>query len=382
MKTVSQQIYKAIEDASSVLITFNRTWPGDAVASALALRLWLTKLGKKVTIVAEKPSVVSPYSFLPGFSHIKPQLDNLRKFIISLDISNAEVGQIEYQVEKNKLDFIISPKNGIFTNEDISSRSSGFNFDLIITLSTPDFESLGSIYDGDTEFFFKTTVVNIDHEASNDNYGQINVVNVNAVATTELLYEFFKDENIEIDADMATCLLTGLITETKSFKTANVTPTTLTLASDLVSLGGRREEIINVLYRSRQLNVLKLWGRLLSNLTSRMENRLIWSMVTAEDFIATETKPEDLADVIDELIVSLPQVQVIVLTHEIQSKDGKLEARALIHSVKNLDALYLAQPFKAEGTRHEALVMLDNGLVKSSESFVASVEEKIKRLES
>lgn len=381
MKTNYEQMKHAIEDATSILITFNRAWPGDAVASALALRLWLLQLGKKVAIAAEKPSSAASFSFLPGFSHISSELDNLRKFIISLDITNTKVSEIEYKVEDNKLDFIISPKKGFFAHEDISSRASGFAYDLIICLSTPDFESLGWIYDQDTQFFFETTVVNIDHHAANDNFGQINIVNLNTVACSEIIYNFLQENKVALNADIATCLLAGLISETKSFKTANVTPTTLNMASDLVSLGGRREEIINVLYRSRQLNVLKLWGMILTNLQSRLENRLIWSSVKSEDFITTETKPEQISDVVDELIVSLPQANIIILGYEKQDENGVIKSEAIIHSVKNFDALFLAQPFKATGSAHEARVMLNGNLEQDLSKLIAAVEEKVRRLE-
>lgn len=382
MKNLEEQILETVDKAQNILIVFNRNWSGDAVAAALAWRLWLEKLNKKVEIVAEKPTTVSPYSFLPGFSLIKPELNNLRKFIISLDISNAEVSEIEYKVEGHILDFIISPKNGFFKNEDISSRTSGFKYDLIISLSSPDFESLGSVYDFDTQFFFETTVINIDHQASNDNYGQINLVNVNAVATTEILYNLFEKKAGSIDADIATCLLTGLISETKSFKTANVTPRTLTIASELIAKEGRREEIINALYRSRQINVLKLWGLVLTNLQSTLNNRIIWSTIKNEDFVATETKSENLSDIIDELIVSMPQAQIIVLAYEIEIEGEPKQTKALIHSIKNIDAMYLAQPLSANGTRNSAIVSLKDPLPNGAVQLITDIEEKMRRLDS
>jgi len=382
MKTIEQQILETIDKSEHILIVFNRAWSGDAVASALALRLWLLKRGKKVEVAASEPTAASMYSFLPGFSFIKPRLENLRKFIISLNITNAKVAQIEYQLEKEKLDFIISPKDGFFTNKDISSRSSGFSYDLIIALDTPDLESLGEIYDTDTAFFFETTLINIDHQASNDNYGQINLVNVNAVAATEILYGLFEAKKEDIDPEIATCLLAGLIAETKSFKTANVTPRTLAIAADLIVHEARREEIINAVYRSRHINVLKLWGSVLMNLQSAFDNRIVWSMIRSEDFKATETKPENLIDVIDELIVSMPQAQVIVLVHEIEEQDGRKQIHAIVHSVKNFDAFSLVQPLAATGTRATATVSLTEGLPLAAEELIARIEEKMRRLES
>ncbi|MDP2766655.1 MAG: hypothetical protein Q8O41_04270, partial [Candidatus Methanoperedens sp.] len=64
----------------------------------------------------------------------------------------------------------------MFTEDDISSRSSGFKYDLIIALDTADLESLGQIYDNDTEFFYKTPIINIDHHSENEEFGQINFI--------------------------------------------------------------------------------------------------------------------------------------------------------------------------------------------------------------
>ncbi len=364
MLTIQEQIIDQITKANRILITFSRAWKGDAVASALALRLWLEKRGKEADIVAEKATVNLPYGFLPGYALIRHQLDNLRRFIIALDISKTAVDQIEYRVQDHTLDFIISPKEGFFTEADISSRSGGFRYDLIITLGAPDLESLGSIYDNDTQFFFETTIINIDHHPANDRFGQINYDIINT-APTPLM-----------DGDIATALLAGLISETKSFKTSNVTPRALTVASDLVARDARRDEIINALYRSRKINVLKLWGCVLTRLQSSAGGRLVWSMVSSQDFSETATDPRHLGDVIDELIISLPQAQIIVLLYE---EDGN--TKALVHSVKNLDALDLTRPFNGAGNRTLATITLAEPMAQAIPRLMSSLEEKLKKLE-
>ena len=82
MLTQEQQIFEQINKASNILITFKKTWNGDAVASALALFLFLKKMGKTVEVAAEKFSLDKLYSFLPDYAEIKHELSNLRKFII------------------------------------------------------------------------------------------------------------------------------------------------------------------------------------------------------------------------------------------------------------------------------------------------------------
>ena len=126
MLTQEQQIFEQINKASNILITFKKTWNGDAVASALALFLFLKKMDKNITLAAEKFSPDKLYSFLPAYGEINHAIDNPRKFIVSLDTTITKVSQIKYMQEENKLNFIISPKDGFFTAADISSGASGF----------------------------------------------------------------------------------------------------------------------------------------------------------------------------------------------------------------------------------------------------------------
>ena len=236
MLNQQQQTFEQIKKAENILIAFKKTWNGDAVASALAMYLFLKKMDKQVTIAAEKFNSGKLYSFLPAYSKINNSLDNLQKFVISLDITNTKVDKIKYAIEDNILNFVISPKDGFFTPDDISSKSSGFKFDLIIIIDTPDLESLGTIYDNDTEFFYQVPIINVDHHSNNEEFGQINQVEITAIATAEVLFNIFVDyARDSIDEDIATCLLAGIISKTRSFKTQNLTPQALSASSQLIS---------------------------------------------------------------------------------------------------------------------------------------------------
>ncbi|MDD4333520.1 MAG: DHH family phosphoesterase [Patescibacteria group bacterium] len=400
MLTQEQQIFEQIKKAQNILINFPKSWHGDSVASSLAIFLFLKKMGKNVEIAAEEPEQISAamptaqkiFSFLPSFHEIKNSVENLRKFIISLDITNAKVIQVKYKLEENSLNFIVSPKEGFFTPDDISSSSSGFKYDLIITLDSPDLESLGKIYDNDTEFFYKTTIINIDHHSDNEEFGQINCVNLNAVATAEILFSLFESYSRDmIDEDIATCLLAGIIAKTKSFKTSNITPQTLLITSQLISLGARREEIINKLYRSRNLNVLKLWGRVLARLSSATENKLVWSTLSHTDFLKTEAKEEDLNDVIEELIVNIPEARIIVLLYEkfgneknAETDNGqnnlKCKTNVLVFSVKNINALELVKELNPHGTRRLAELSIEKASAFAETQVIDLIKGKLEKL--
>ncbi|MCK4554424.1 hypothetical protein KAU19_05720 [Candidatus Parcubacteria bacterium] len=413
MLTQEQQIFEQINKADNILITFRKTWNGDSVASALAIFLFLKKLDKNADIAAEKFDNGRIFSFLPSFNKIKDHTENLRKFIISLDITNTKVNQIKYKMEDNTLNFIISPHDGFFTHEDISSRASGFKYDLIIALDTPDLESLGKIYDNDTEFFYKIPIINIDHHSDNEEFGQINHIQLTAVATTEILFSLFDSYSRDfIDEDIATCLLAGMISKTRSFKTPNITPNALLSASQLISLDARREEIVNQLYRSRSLNVLKLWGRVLARLSSSMDNKLIWSTLTKMDFEKTDSTEKDLTDVIDELIINIPQANVIVIIYEpralatekpssdnnqtdakpqgekiTQQKNAtadepkqKFATYVLVHSIKNIDSRNLIKELNPGGTKNLAIAVINRPVQEAEKKIISLIEEKLSKL--
>ncbi|MFH1233683.1 MAG: DHH family phosphoesterase [Patescibacteria group bacterium] len=381
MLTQEQQIFEQIKKAGNILITFKKTWSGDSIASALALFLFLKKLNKDINIVAEQFGQNNLYSFLPAYSEIKNNLDNLRKFIISLDITNTKVSQIKYQQEENKLNFIISPKDGFFTPDDIESRSSGFKYNLIIVVDSPDLESLGKIYDNDTEFFYQAPIINIDHKSTNESFGQINLIELTAVSTSEILFSLFESFSRDlIDEDIATCLLTGIIAETKSFKTPNITPHALLTASQLISMGARREEIVNQLYRSRSLNVLKLWGRVLARLSSTLDNKLVWSTLSYSDFTKTGCEEKDLVDVIDELIINIPQAKIIVIIYEQPIAGAESQTNILVYSIKNIDSLDLLKEFKPSGAKSMAKAKTDLPLAEAEKTIIKTIEEKLNKL--
>lgn len=389
MLTIEQQIFEQIKKAKNILITFRKSWNGDSVASALAMFLFLKKMGKQTEIVAEKFEeenekeinfAPSSLSFLPSFSEIKNFMENLRQFIISLDITNTKVSQIKYKVEDNTLNFIISPRDGFFTHDDITSRSGGFKYDLIIIVDTPDLESLGKIYDNDTEFFYHTPIINIDHHPANEGFGQINFTELTAVSTSEIIFSLLDSYSREfIDENIATCLLAGMISKTRSFKTPNVTPKALSAAAQLISMGARREEVVNNLYRSRPLNIIKLWGRVLARLSNSLDGKLAWSTLTSLDFIKTNTTEADLNDVIDELIINMPLVKVIVIIYE-KIKEGKTSTRALVYSGRNLNSLDLAKEFNPAGIKDMAKIKIDKPYAEAEKEIISAIEKKLAKL--
>jgi len=347
----NQQIQKLVKDSNHILISFRKNYTIDGVAGAAALYLTLKKLNKMVDIVCSDFTPSKNINFLPSIDKVKTDLSNLQKFIISLDISKNELDEFSYNVEKDKLNIFITPKSGVFNKDDVDTSTSDYKYDLIFVLDSPDLESLGKVYDNHTDFFYNTTIVNVDHDPQNEHFGQINLTNLNATSVSEILYELFNSfEEKHFDADIATALLTGIISKTKSFKTSNVTPKTLNISSELMALEADREKIVQNLYRARSIATLKLWGRVLARLHSNSEFKLAWSLLNSHDFIESGANEEDLPDVIDELIATMPGTEIVALIYQMEA--GKI--CAIVQTLKDINALYLTKQFSPWGSKNQA----------------------------
>lgn len=321
-ENIIKQIVATIERSQKIIVMPSSPPDGDSIGSALAFYLVLQKLGKEVTVVCAD-SVPDVLDFLPEKDAIRNKFNPSRDFIVTLDSSETEVDNMRYNVEKNKVNIIVTPQSGSFSEKDVSFHYGPSNYDLIITVDTAELQQLGPSYENNIDFFYNTPLINIDHHASNEHFGTINHVDVTAAAATELLLPIFehleKDEPL-IDADIATLLLAGIITDTGSFQNANTTPKSFAVAAKLLGLGARQQEIIKHVYKTKELSTLRLWGLVLSNLSFDKKRKIVWSSISLQDFTETESSPEDTGGIIDELLSNAPGAEVILLMKE--KKEG------------------------------------------------------------
>lgn len=344
-----QQIFELIKQSASVLMCLPESPSTDAIASGLALLAVVEKLGKRGKVVCSNFQLPANHSFLPKSEEIFDELSALQKFVISVDVRKTRVEELSYAIEGDKLNIYISPKDGYFQGTDVSTTTGDYAFDLVITVDSHDLQSLGRIYEMNTDFFYHTPIVNIDHAASNEHFGQVNMVNVTATSTSELVFELVKDWGNDIlDEYIATNLLTGMISKTKSFQSGTVTPRSLAIASHLISQGARREEIVKNLYQSKDISTLKLWGRALSRLEADAEHKIVWSLLSPEDFTSAGATETALPDVIDELIINTPDARNVFILS--QRPDNSIYA--VISSAPFIDVRSLFAEYTPEGSEH------------------------------
>jgi len=353
--TETQQIYEAIKNANSTLITFRPDHDGDHITASLALSLFLKKLDKDHEIVCHNYESQSQLTFLPQSKTINPQINNLRKFIISLNTANTKPQKIDYEHANGKFNIIIEPQDGIYTSDDLTTIETKYRHDLIITLGTPDLESLHDIYEGHTDFFYNTPILNIDHSTDNESFGHYNLLKVTSTSLSEIIYDLIeKIDPSLIDEEIATHLLAGMIIKTKSFKTSQVTPRTLHIASQLMASGADRESIIRNLYQTKSVTTLKLWGKVLQQIETNDSGKLAWSNIKKEDFENTKTTPSDIHEVIDELITNIPSIELTVIFFE--DNEG---TKSLIKAENNINLLESLQDYSPQGTKQQVQLTLN-----------------------
>lgn len=140
----------------------------------------------------------------------------------------------------------------------------------------------------------KPTIINIDHHASNVNFGDLNLVKTDAAATTEVLYNFFRTIGHTINDDLATCLLTGLFTDTDHFSNAATTASAMAMASDLLVHGARLHIIRKHTQNNKSVALLKLWGIALARLYYQPGTDAVITYVFQKDYESYGLSSEDV----------------------------------------------------------------------------------------
>lgn len=370
-----EQIKKLIDQSENILITFKKQANGDSIASALALKAFLDKQGKTSQIVSDGFSTPDQLKFLAESKNIGVGIDSLRQFIISFDLSKTPLQDFSYNIENDQLKIFLTPKKGAFKDSDFKTESGKFKYDLIVTVDTEDLSSLGNLFTDNQDFFHQTTIINIDHKPENEQYGQVNFVDLNVTSAAELLFNYFSQTNIGfIDANIANYLLTGLIFKTQSFKSPKVTPTTLMIASQLMKLGANREEIVKNVYYTKSIETLKLWGKVLSRLKAEDGSQMAWSYLEDKDFTDLNLTPEKLDAVIEELILTAPEAKIIAIFYQYAGKMHGMLYSNSHHSAQELVVNH--QPF---GSKRLATFHLNGSdLLQAGKAVIEEVKTRLK----
>jgi len=194
-------------------------------------------------------------------THIDPDPDGLcSSHAIALVIQQMKKKcNIALQHELIKKYSILIPDSSL----PIYELSSDINYDLIITLDLGSKKRSGKYI----ELFNKNIpIINIDHHLDNDHFGEINIIDASFSSTSELMYEFFKDQKIPINQEIATALYIGIVFDTGSFRYSLTTSKTHKYVSELLEYKIDTNDIYEMLFERVSQGALRLMSKVSSTL--------------------------------------------------------------------------------------------------------------------
>lgn len=339
MPETSKLVAEKLNSSSSVLIILPPVSTPDAVAAGLALGNYLKRLDKDAVVLSADGKANNRVDFLPGYTEIARELNLSKGFVINVSTKRAEIGELSYKKEGDKLAIHLKAKAGEFLPEDVTFDSSKFPYDAVVVLGAPSLEDLGTFYGQNADLFFETPVINIDFKGANQGYGQFNLIELNTSSISEIIYDLINDiERDLVDHNIATSLLAGIIAETNSFQHSRTTPQSFMKASQLVSLGGNQQDIVNRLYKNKSMGFLKLWGRVLARLKHEPEHALAHSSVNRMDLEKSGASNDDASAILKEMHQQLGFAKIFAFFIETDARTTEVYISAPVSI--NLQSLF------------------------------------------
>jgi len=247
---------------------------GDTIGSALALRLALMQLGQAPLLACVHP-LPAALTYLPGAAAY-------------LDAAPDEA-----------------------------------DFDLVIAVDLSDLNRTEGIYRASWRDRFPLLV--IDHHETNDNFGDVNLVDPQAAATALPMAALIDALGVPLDGDMATCLLAGILTDTRGLRTANTSPDVLRFVGRLIEAGGDYPGVMEKSLDSVPYRQMRGWGVALAHL--QLDGELAWTTLSLAEKIELGIEDHDDLD-LGNLIARVAEAQIMATFLEMHDGTVKVSLRS------------------------------------------------------
>jgi len=183
-------------------------------------------------------------------------------------------------------------------------------YDLVISVDCSDRRRMGTVY---VQELHELPLLNIDHHVTNSEFGTVNWVDPASVSTTQMVLTLAEAMNWPVTQQVAVCLLTGLVTDTRSFRTSNVDLPAMKAAIRLMEAGASLTEITGQVLDQRSLASVYLWGQAFERL--QMEDGLLWTEVT-RDMRRQQSQKEDISSGLASFLSGVREAKAILVFTE------------------------------------------------------------------
>lgn len=210
----------------------------------------------------------------------------------------------------------------------------------------------------------RLNIVTIDHHVESDQRGKIKILEPGFSSASEIVYHWLKYRNIEIDKNIATCLLCGIISDSGGFRHVSTSSETLNIVSELLSSGVSLNKISRqTLTPDKPLNFSKAWGQVLLRTKLDKDTHLAYSWITLEDLNKYKVNLVDFDGITNLISTSSPTNLGLFL---VEYEKGKIKGSLRSEPCGGRDVVKIAKVlgggghsyaagFQQEGTIEETL---------------------------
>ncbi|MCL2659228.1 MAG: bifunctional oligoribonuclease/PAP phosphatase NrnA [Acidobacteriaceae bacterium] len=199
-------------------------------------------------------------------------------------------------------------------------------------------------------------LLNIDHHASGQHFGDLNWIDEDACACAAMVYQIARAAKAEITATMATCLYAGILSDTGSFTYPTTTAETFAMARDLALCGANPGAIARDIYLSKPVSRMRVLAASLGNL--QCDGPVAWSWITHDEMEKAGGTAEDCEGIVNYLI-GIVGIESAVFLREVPSAN---QFRLSIRSKGRVDVARVAEAFGGGGHRSASGCTLDGPL--------------------
>jgi len=266
-------------------------------------------------------------------SHVRPDGDAIGS-LLGLGLALHNVGK---SVQMILADGVPSSFKHLEGSELITKEVNG-EHDTFITVDCADFKRTGKVFEN-----FGQPDINIDHHKTNENFGKLNLIEAEEVATAAILTNHLIEWGYKITNPIAAALLTGIITDTLGFRTSNTNPSALRLCATLMETGVDMPDLYMRSLVKKSFVAAKYWGTGLSSMEHK--NGIVWATLTLEDRKRAGYGGNDDADLIN-MISAIDGHKVGMIFVQQNDNHVKISWRALESGV---DVSQVAKHFNGGG---------------------------------
>jgi len=312
------QVKKEIQKNKRILILTHRAPDGDAIGSALALNYFFQKQKKQAFIFIPQPPKF--LRFLPGFEKLQQK----------------------------------PPENP--------------NFDLIFALDYADKERLEI---PQNIKLLHQKVITFDHHLSGDRIGKIKLIGPKASSTAEMIYLFFKFQKVEINKNLATLLLTGILTDTVGFcRSSQNYQKVEKIIGELILAGGELFKIMSA-YQHLELSRAKILAKFLERAEKDGNLNLIYSYLLMSDFKGEKGLNLSEPPIFPDFLASIGDAEIYLTLIE-----QKHKIKVSLRSYNGVDVSRIAQKFRGGGHKYAAGCKIEGNLFEVLERIKKELKKE------